>query len=206
MVKNWRTGWDSNPRTPLDVTCFPSKRLRPLGHLSGNPTSIEQPRTSRGAHHSNLLLRLWGFRGGRGRPFRAGFGTGKGRRNVQAGFVLAADALRRIERRHLERIARIGRLEAGWRLQRRHFAGPRIVLVRLGAAGHLAPEATGQAGGGNETEQDHSGDSHRRCDLLWFQEFSAVRRWKCPRRTATRSRWHGIRRKVRSAAGAGRLR
>src|SRR5215831_3505654 len=33
--KLWRREWDSNPRYPLRYTRFPSVRLQPLGHLSG---------------------------------------------------------------------------------------------------------------------------------------------------------------------------
>src|SRR5215203_1653780 len=32
--KDWRTGWDSNPRYGFPYTRFPSERLQPLGHLS----------------------------------------------------------------------------------------------------------------------------------------------------------------------------
>ena len=33
--KIWRREWDSNPRYSLKYTRFPSVRLKPLGHLSG---------------------------------------------------------------------------------------------------------------------------------------------------------------------------
>jgi hypothetical protein len=33
-LKDWRRGWDSNPRYGFPYTRFPSVRLKPLGHLS----------------------------------------------------------------------------------------------------------------------------------------------------------------------------
>src|SRR5436190_23996487 len=33
--KDWRRGWDSNPRYGFPYTRFPSVRLKPLGHPSG---------------------------------------------------------------------------------------------------------------------------------------------------------------------------
>ena len=33
--ESWRREWDSNPRYSLKYTRFPSVRLKPLGHLSG---------------------------------------------------------------------------------------------------------------------------------------------------------------------------
>ncbi len=34
--RDWRRGWDSNPRTPFGVTRFPIASFQPLTHLSGN--------------------------------------------------------------------------------------------------------------------------------------------------------------------------
>ena len=36
-AKDWRTGWDSNPRYAFAYTHFPGARLQPLGHLSTVP-------------------------------------------------------------------------------------------------------------------------------------------------------------------------
>lgn len=35
FMKQWRRGWDSNPRYPSGYTPLAGERLRPLGHLSG---------------------------------------------------------------------------------------------------------------------------------------------------------------------------
>src|SRR5215469_1731707 len=36
----WRRGWDSNPRCDFSQTRFPSVRLQPLGHLSGETSAF----------------------------------------------------------------------------------------------------------------------------------------------------------------------
>src|SRR5882672_4475493 len=77
------------------------------------------PGGPRGANDSNSPL----FRLGRVRPF----GIGKRRRNVEAGLVLGARTLGALERRDLERISRIGWVEAGRRLERRQLLGANVV-------------------------------------------------------------------------------
>src|SRR6185295_2425629 len=151
MVKKWRTGWDSNPRTPLDVTCFPSKRLRPLGHLSGFRCFPAHPKEFTGCESYQQSILLGGFRWwGRDR-----LGCRIRRRGIEAGFVGSAHPLRRIELRHLERIARIRGIESGRRLQGRHFLRPGVVLVRLVAAFQRAL-AGGYAGQEHEATEDNS--------------------------------------------------
>jgi hypothetical protein len=42
--RNWRMGWDSNPRYAFTYTHFPGVRLRPLGHPSSRWRTIVRPR------------------------------------------------------------------------------------------------------------------------------------------------------------------
>ena len=40
--RDWRRGRDSNPRTPFEVNGFQDRRLKPLGHLSGEGSIMTQ--------------------------------------------------------------------------------------------------------------------------------------------------------------------
>src|SRR5580693_4938223 len=56
--KEWRRGWDSNPRLSFPNTRFPSVLLKPLGHLSVPCVSsrLEDPkRTSKSDRHRDVL-------------------------------------------------------------------------------------------------------------------------------------------------------
>src|SRR3982750_3938734 len=106
------------------VRCYLlSKQAPSTARPSVRYPSSPVPGTSRGANDSNSsLFRLLRFRGLRG---------GERRRCVETGLVLATNTLRRVEGRHLESIARIGRLKLGGRLERWEILRADVVLVVL---------------------------------------------------------------------------
>src|SRR4051812_49080810 len=81
------------------------------------------PRT-RGPQGGRMIAIVPLFRLGYVRPF----GIAKGRRRVEAGLFLATRTLGSVERRDLERISRIRRLQAGRRLEGRQLQGANVIL------------------------------------------------------------------------------
>src|SRR5690349_21833 len=162
MVKKWRTDRDSNPGTPFGCYLLSKQAPSTARPSVRYPRKPPCPGPSGGANNTNVPL----FRLGRVRPF----GIGKRGRNVEAGLVFAARALGGVERRNLERIASIRRVQAGRRLQRRQFLGADVILVVLLAGGAAALAAREQHEG-HSTGDQHCRNTHQGCDLNRYQEF-----------------------------------
>ena len=133
--------------------------------LSKQAPSTARPPV-RGADDINSsLLRLRGVRA---------LGVRERRRNVETGLVFAANALRRVERRDFQRIARIRRFQFRRRLERRQSPwrprSPCCPACRS-CARLLQPESKREC---EDAGEENDGYAHEGCDLSGSQEFAAA--------------------------------
>ena len=175
------TGFTTSRREGADTDCHGKELADRVGFEPTNTVrcyliSKQAPSTARppvrnpmlraptdftGAHHSNLLLRLLRFRGWALRAVGLANGGGVSRQGsslprMRSG-VLSGGTFSALRVSGASSPA--GACSGG-------ISWPRRSPCSSGCSWHLAALATGQAGCARTAEQDNSGNSHRRCDLL----------------------------------------
>src|SRR6188768_1923644 len=151
------TGFTTSRREGADTDCHGLKVADRQGFEPWNTVrcyllSKQAPSTARppvrGADDTNSSL----FRLRSVRTFR----VGERGRDVETGLILAPDALRRVERRNFERIARIRRIEVRGRLEGRKLLGADVILVVL-LAGRRFALAAGERGEREDAGEENDG-------------------------------------------------